>query len=125
MVAVTYEQQRGLRDQHEKPEGFEISISRTVGASLAQLYQSFHNEKKRSDWLPEAGLTARTATLDKSMRFTWKDGKTILAIAFSAKGDNKSQVVVQHSKLPDAKSAARMKTYWGQALDRLRELLER
>jgi hypothetical protein len=31
----------------------------------------------------------------------------------------------QHSKLPDAKSSARMKTYWGKALDRLRASLEK
>src|SRR5207247_2797059 len=32
MVAVTYEQARGLREVHEKSEGFEISVSRTGGA---------------------------------------------------------------------------------------------
>jgi hypothetical protein len=44
-------------------------------------------------------------------------------IYFNAKSDQKSQVVVQHRKLRDAKAAARMKTYWGKALDRLRESL--
>jgi hypothetical protein len=58
------------------------------------------------------------------MRMTWKDGKTSLQISFLGKGDGKSQVVVQHSKLPDAKAAAKMKTYWGKALDRLREVVE-
>jgi hypothetical protein len=32
--------------------------------------------------------------------------------------------VAQHSKLPDAKAAARMKKYWGEALDKLKETLE-
>jgi hypothetical protein len=58
------------------------------------------------------------------MRFTWKDGKTILSINFAAKNNDKSQVVVQHMKLPSATAASRMKTYWAKALDRLQERLE-
>jgi 3-methyladenine DNA glycosylase/8-oxoguanine DNA glycosylase len=36
MVAVTYEQARGLRDKHQKPEGYEISVSRTIDASRSE-----------------------------------------------------------------------------------------
>lgn len=123
MVTVTYEQQRGLRDQHQKPKGYEISISRTIGVSLTKLYKIVATEKSRTQWLTEEGLVVRKATPNKSLRVTWKDGKTSLEIAFAAKGDQKSQIVVQHSKLPDAKAAAKMKTYWGKALDRLRASL--
>jgi len=31
---------------------------------------------------------------------------------------------VQHSKISDAKNAAKLKTYWSAALDRLRQSLE-
>lgn len=125
MVTVTYEQARGLRDKHQRPEGYQISVSRTVNASLARLYKSFANAKSRSSWLPEDGLVVRTAIANKSMRVTWIDGKTSLEIGFYPKGSDKSQVVVQHNKLPDAKSSAKMKTYWGKALDRLRSSLEK
>jgi hypothetical protein len=40
------------------------------------------------------------------------------------KGESKSQVSLQHSKLPDAGAAARMKTFWGTALERLKAFLE-
>ncbi len=125
MVTVTYEQTRGLRDKHEKPAGYQISVSRTVSAPLGKLYRSFANAKTRSSWLPEDGLVVRTATTDKSMRVTWNDKKTSVEIYFYPKGPDKSQVVVQHSKLPDARSSAKMKTYWGKALDRLRASLEK
>jgi hypothetical protein len=75
--------------------------------------------------LDEDGLVVRKATANKSMRVTWSDGKTDLEINFYAKDPKKSQVVVQHNKLPNARSAAKMKTYWSNALDRLREKLER
>jgi uncharacterized protein YndB with AHSA1/START domain len=125
MVAVTYEQQRGMREKHERPEGFQISVSRTVNAPIAKLFKSFENAKARNAWLAEEGLVVRKVTANKSMRVTWVDGKTSLEINFYPKGNDKSQVVVQHSKLPDAKSSAKMKTYWGKALDRLRTSLEK
>jgi len=124
MVTVTYEQQTGRRAQHEKPDGYQISVSRTVGAPLTKLFDAFGTQKTRDKWLQEDGLVERTATKNKSMRATWNDRKTTLEINFYPKGDEKSQVVVQHSKLPDAKSAAKMKRYWGEALDRLRALIE-
>ena len=124
MVTVTYEQQRGLRDEHQKPGGYEISVTRTVNVPLGKLYKAFATDKSRAHWLAEEGLIVRKATANKSMRVTWKDGQTSLEIGFYSRGDDKSQVAVQHSKLPDAKAAAKMKTYWGQALVRLRTLLE-
>jgi uncharacterized protein YndB with AHSA1/START domain len=123
-VTVTYEQARGLRDKHEKPGGYQISVSRTVNVPLANLYKAVANERSRSGWLSEDGFAVRKSTANKSMRVTWKDGKTSLEINFYSKGAGKSQVVVQHSKLSDANAAAKMKTFWGQALDRLRESLE-
>jgi hypothetical protein len=111
MVPVSYEQVRGLREKHQKPQGYQISVSRTIKVPLAKLFKSFANEKARQAWLPEDGLTTRKATPNKSMRIS-KDG-------------DKSLVVVQHSKLPDAKASTKMKAYWAKALDRLRETLEK
>ena len=124
MVTVTYEQERGLRDKHQKPEGYQISVSRTISAPAAKLFKSFANEQARLAWLPKEGLVIRKATPNKTMRVTWPDGKTGLEIYFYPKDGKKSQVVVQHSKLADAKTAAKMKTYWANALDRLRKTLE-
>ena len=124
MVAVTYEQQRGLREKHQRPDGFQISVSRTINTSLPKLYKAFANAPTRKHWLDEDGFVVRKATANKLMRVTWSDGKTSLEISFLPKSENKSQVVVQHSKLPNAKSSAKMKAYWSDALDRLRATLE-
>jgi uncharacterized protein YndB with AHSA1/START domain len=121
MVTVTYEQQTGKRQNLERPDGFQISVSRTLNVPLAKLYTSFAVEKERNAWLAENGLHVRKATPNKSMRVTWTDQKTSLEINFYPKATDKSQVVLQHSKLPNASAAAKMKTYWAKALDRLRE----
>lgn len=124
MVTVTYEQQSGLRKAHQRPDGYQISVSRTLNVPLRSAYQAVANEKRRNDWLEEDGLVVRKTTTNKSMRLTWKDGKTSLEIYFTKKAADKSQVVVQHSKLSDAKVAAKMKTYWSRKLDRLQTALE-
>jgi uncharacterized protein YndB with AHSA1/START domain len=125
MVTVTYEQKIGRRNEHQKPDGYEISVSKTIAAPAAKLYSAFGNQKIRAKWLQEDGLVQRTAIENKSMRVTWNDKKTVLAIAFLEKGDNKSQIVVQHMKLPNASAATKMKKFWGEALDRLRTLVEK
>ena len=122
MVAVTYEQARGLRDKHEKPSGYEISISRTIETPISKAYKAWTDEKTRKSWLASK-LSIRKATANKTLRITWED-ETSLAIAFLAKGKNKTQIVAQHSKLKDAKAATRMKSFWSKTLDRLKALLE-
>ena len=124
MVTVTYEQQRGLRDKHQRPDGYQISVSRTIASPISKLYKSVAVEKNRSAWLDVKGLVVRKATPNKTMRVTWSDGKQGLEFYFYPKGESKSQIVVQHSKIADAKTAAKMKTYWSAALDRLRQSLE-
>jgi uncharacterized protein YndB with AHSA1/START domain len=123
MVTVTYEQARGLREQHQKPEGYEISISRTIEEPVSKAFKAWTDEKMRKAWLP-SNFKIRKATANKSLRMTWEDGKTSVAVAFIAKGAGKCQVVAQHSKLPDAKSAAKMKSFWADALDRLKTMIE-
>jgi len=123
MVTVTYEQARGLRKQHQRPDGFQISVSRTIPVPIAGLYKAFATEKARNSWLTEDGLEVSTAKANKSIRGAWNEVKTSLEISFIPKGEDKSQVVVTHSKLPNAKASATMKAFWSKALDRLRDTL--
>lgn len=125
MVTVTYEQARGLRKLHEKPGGFEISVSRTINVPLAKLYKAFDTSKARSVWLAEDSLAVGKAKPNKSIRGAWNEVNTSLEISFIQKGESKSQVVVTHRKLPNAKASATMKAFWGKALDRLRASLDK
>ncbi len=124
MVTVGYEQERGLREKHERPSGYEISRSKTIAVPIAKLYQVWQDKKSRNQWLKDSDITVRKATANKSMRVTWVDGKTSLDVNFYSKGDGKSQVTVQHQKLASAKEAERMQAYWGKQLERLKEMLK-
>lgn len=123
MVAVTYEQARGLRAKHEKPAGFEISRSKTLAVPVAEVFDAWGNARRRATWLPAEKPVVRKATENKSLRITWTDG-TNLEVMFYPKGANKTQVSVQHGRLLSARAAAARKSYWRDALDRLAQLLQ-
>ncbi|MBI3884526.1 MAG: hypothetical protein HY302_02170 [Opitutae bacterium] len=123
MVAVGYEQARGLRVKHQKPAGFEVSVTRTIAAPVARAFEAWKDAALREKWLPRTPLAVRKATPHKSIRITWADG-TSVGVNFWPKGALKCQVVPQHSKLPDADSAERMKDFWTEKLELLRAYLE-
>lgn len=123
MVTVGYERARGLRKKHEKPDGFEVSVNKTIGAPIATLYRAWSDLKQRKRWLADPAFTVRTATENKSMRITWIDGRSRVEVAFYAKGAAKSQVSVQHGRLASAAAGERMKAYWRKALGGLAERL--
>lgn len=123
-VTVGYERIKGLRAVGQRRDGtFEANKSKTFPVPLARLYDAFHYARTRARWLPGVDLTIRTATPRKSMRITWPD-KTSLEVGFMSKGAGKSQVALQHGKLPDESSAARMKQYWTERLLALGNVLK-
>ncbi len=121
-MANGYEQIRGMRDKHQMPEGYQISVSKTFLVPLERLYASWGDAQIRNGWLSES-ITVRKATENRSMRITWSESKTCLEVNFYPKGESKSQAVVQHSKLADSEQAERMKLYWKEALERLQRTL--
>jgi uncharacterized protein YndB with AHSA1/START domain len=123
-VTVVYEQSRGLRDKHETPAGFQASVSRTFNAPAAEVFKAWKEPRTRARWLNEPGLIVRKATPDKSLRITWADGQTSVDVGLYPKGEAKTQVALQHSKLANATAVKRQKAYWAEALARLKEQLE-
>jgi hypothetical protein len=123
MVTVGYEQARGLRKKHELPDGFQISRSKTFPVSVERLYQMCAEPRERLRWIPEGPLTVRTSTPNKSMRITWVDGSTSVELLLSERSAAKAQLTIQHSKLPSARQAERMKGFWEFRLGTLAEIL--
>jgi uncharacterized protein YndB with AHSA1/START domain len=122
-VTVGYERIKGLRTVGQRRDGsFETNKSKTYSVSVDRLYQAFHDREMRARWLPDVDLTVRTATRNKSMRITWPDRSSV-DVGFMSKGASKSQVAVQHAKLPDRDAASSMKQYWASRLDELEKAL--
>lgn len=123
MVTVAYEQARGLRAKHQMTDGFAVGASRTVTVPVDVLFAAWADDAQRARWLPGAPLTVRKATPHKSLRLDWEGGESKVDVELTVKGDAKSQVAVQHTRLPDAEAAAAMKAYWADALDRMKAQL--
>lgn len=125
MVTVGYERIRGLRARGQRRGGsWEASKSRTFAVPVAKLFDAFASPARRKRWLPDAKLTVRKATAPKSMRITWEDGSSV-ELWFTSKGESKSSVAVQHTKLASKHDAVQMKAYWGERLDALGASLDR
>jgi len=122
-VTVGYERIKGLRAVGQRRDGsFEANKSRTFAVPLVRLYRAVHDSRTRARWLPDVDLTVRTATRGKSMRITWPD-RTSVEVGFTNKGPAKSQVAVQHGKLPDRAAQTRVKQYWAERLEALEQVL--
>jgi hypothetical protein len=124
MVAVGFEQARGLRVKHETNDGFEISVTKTMGAPVDRAFAAWRDASLREQWLPRTPLTIRKATPHKSIRILWADD-TMLSVNFWPKGPLKCQVVPQHGRLATPECAEKMKSYWAEKLECLRAFLEK
>ena len=56
------------------------------------------------------------------MRVTWPDG-TLVELGFFAKGRARSQVQIQHGRLPNRAAATQTKEFWAERLTTLAEVL--
>ncbi|MBI3822284.1 MAG: SRPBCC domain-containing protein [Planctomycetes bacterium] len=124
MVTVGYEQARGLRVKHQRPDGFSINRSKTIAAAIEAAFSAWHDKRTRRKWLEDPDFMIRKATANTSLRITWGDGAGNLDVQFYPKGKGKCQVTIEHARLKSAKHAEKMKAYWGEQLDALRAFLE-
>ena len=124
-VTVGYERIRGLREKGQRRSGsWEASKSKTVEAAVGTVFKSFKQPKLRSGWLPGQKVVMRTSVPNKSLRLTWHDGSSV-EVYLVAKGRSKTQVVIQHTKLPSKDLSNRMKAFWSEQLDALANKLAR
>ncbi|CAN5875592.1 hypothetical protein BH23GEM9_BH23GEM9_07920 [soil metagenome] len=122
-VTVGYERIRGLRARGQRRGGdWEASRSRTFAVPVDALFDAWAADDVRRRWLTGAEPVVRTSKKPRSLRLDWNDG-TIVALWFTSRGPAKSTVSVQHTKVPDAATAERLKAYWTVQLDALATLL--
>lgn len=123
MVTVGYERIKGLREIGQRRGGtYDVNKSRTLPVPVGRLYRAFRDARLRRRWLTDGELEVRKATPEKSMRCTWEDGLPV-DVYFTAKGEEKSRVSLQHRKLPSKDAADRVREEWSARLAALADLL--
>jgi uncharacterized protein YndB with AHSA1/START domain len=124
-VTVGYEQARGMRQAGQSADGsFTGNASKTINVPAEDVFDAFADDSRRAEWLSDASVTPTTINRPKSFRATWDDGASRVVVWLTPKDDNKTQVAIQHEKLPNADSAAEMKAYWRDRLNVLKKVLE-
>jgi len=144
-VTVRFEKERGLRVRHERPDGFSITVTRTIEVPLAEAWSAWTTAKGWNRWfttkarlnLREGGRYSngdqdagvfRSIAPAKRLCLTWENAKhcpgTLVEVRFAAKGRGRCTVAVEHLKLASADDAAEMKQGWSWAMDSLRAWLE-
>lgn len=122
MITVGYEQARGMREKHQMPDGYKVSRSRTINVPPKVAFAAWVEEGRRAQWLLHP-LEIRKQTPFKTLRATWTEDQTHLNVTFYEKGAEKTQVVVEHTKLTDAEDAETRKAFWTTALEHLENVL--
>jgi hypothetical protein len=121
MISVGYERAKGLREVHQTRDGYVAGASRTLPVSTETVYAAWTDARKRKSWLTEP-FAVTTSRPGKSIRVAWPDGSRV-DVYLVAKRPAKTQVAIQHSKLPDQDAVAMRKAFWKEALDRLEATL--
>ncbi len=122
-VTVGYERARGMRAPNQRPEGFQVSVSKTVDLPAMEAWRAFVEPKRRASWL-DLGLRVRTGTrtMGRSARFDVLSDGTRVNVLFDPKGDDRSVVTVTHVKLAGAADVAAHRAEWRERLGRLAAL---
>jgi hypothetical protein len=124
-LIVEYQQSRGIRPPGIRPDGtFSVGASKTVGVPVERLFAAFTDPEVRDRWLTDVTLHERTAHPNRSIRFDVGSDGTRLSVTCAALDGGRSQVAVEHEKLPDEEAAARMKPFWQERVAALKTLLE-
>ncbi|HSJ17430.1 MAG TPA: SRPBCC domain-containing protein [Solirubrobacterales bacterium] len=109
----------------ERSGDLQVGRSKQVVAPAARAFAAFEDAELRRQWLgDEAPLEIRDTVPERSLAIAWPDGATIVTVNLYPKGRAKCVVQVIHEGLPDAAAVERMTAYWGERLERLRQLLE-
>ena len=123
-VTVGYERARGLRAMHQTTRGFEVSVSKTVAARPAEVWDAFLEPRQRRRWIETGTLGRRrtTGSIGRSTSFAGPGDGTRVAVAIDPRGDDRATVTVTHDGLADAEDVATRRAAWRERLDRLAAL---
>jgi hypothetical protein len=124
-ITVGFERARGLRAKHERPgQGFYVSSTATINVPLERLAKAVLDAAGRRTWLPAGLIRGRTVRPGKSGTYDWTEPPSRLTLGVEPKGPTKSQVWLEHGRLPDAATAAKLRTFWKARLRELKAHLE-
>lgn len=122
-VTVGYERIKGRRVPGQKSDGsFAFTKTRTFDIAARKLFAMLADAGFRRQWLEGRITTVRSAKPPTSIRLAGAEFDNV-TLELTAKGDGRSALVVTHAKVPGKEAVERLKHFWAQRLDTLRDEL--
>lgn len=137
-ITVAYERARGVRNVNQRCDGeYEVSVSKTVHATTADVVKALTDPRRRKRWSSEAeaglakaldatgggnrskGVVVRPDGLGR-FRYKWSD--SVVQMYLVPKPGGKVSIVVTNSKLTDGAMVEARRTLWRTALTRMAAL---
>jgi uncharacterized protein YndB with AHSA1/START domain len=142
---VEYERARGVVQKDGRAEGYNICVTKTLTASIHQVYLALTERAAWHNWFGELREFEVTVggrfldlegnmgeflrvRVDKDLRFSWQGKQspapTQVDIALAAKGAAKTGITLTHNRIQQRDEADGLREAWSQAFDRLKSLVE-
>jgi len=143
-LLVDHEAARGVVEKDGKPKGYSLCVTKTVAAPVTRVFQAFTTAKDLDRWFgPGTRISAEPggklenadgnlATItkvrpDKALVMAWETRDLApdsqVEVLFQPKAD-KTGIVVNHTRIVDPADADATRAAWGEALTKLKALLE-
>lgn len=119
MVTVGYERARGRRSVNQRPDGYYVSVSKTVHVDAATTFACVTDPVQQAAWIEAGTLRLRASTAPRSARFDFKAGPTRVAAFIVAKGSGRATVTIEHSRLATADDVESTRSFWRERLSAL------
>jgi len=143
-INVQYEAARGVKERDGRGKGYTICATKTITAPLDRVYAAWASAAELDQWfgsdhhadVSDGGSysnsdgdtgTYKRVRPNKDLRFTWENPAhqpSIVDVLFADKGKGKTGVQVTHDRIQTREEADGLRAGWGEALDRLKALLE-
>jgi hypothetical protein len=134
-ITVAWERARGLRRVNQSCAGdYQVSVSKVVGASVAEVIEAIRNQRRRADWLRDAdaklvealtaalagtngkGITVKSADAAR-LRYRWND--SVVELRIDSRPGGKASIAADNTKLKDHAAVKPRRAAWRKALDGL------
>jgi uncharacterized protein YndB with AHSA1/START domain len=144
-IVVEYERERGQEEKDGLPAGYSICSTKTVAAPLAKVFAAFGDAKLLDQWLgPKTGVkleeggtlengdgdrfTFKKVRPQKDVKFTFERADitpaTQVEVLFADKGQGKTGITLNHTRIQSRADADRLREGWSEALTKLKSVLE-
>lgn len=139
-----YEAHKGVVEKDGRGKGFNICVTKTISAPLEKVYGAWANSMELSKWFGDdtkadvvdggnySNSDGDTGTFkrvrpNKDLRFTWENPShhpSMVDVTFTDKGNGKTYLLVNLDRVQGRLEADGLRKAWGEAVDRLKALVE-